>query len=37
VAYAGCARPVVWCAIDGVGHEIWSGAAAAIWKFFETH
>ena len=37
VAYASCARPVVWCAIDGLGHEIWSGAAAAIWKFFETH
>jgi polyhydroxybutyrate depolymerase len=37
VAYAGCARPVVWCAVDGLGHEIWSGAAAAIWKFFETY
>lgn len=35
VSYDGCARPVVWCAIDGMGHAIWPGAAHAIWQFFD--
>jgi poly(3-hydroxybutyrate) depolymerase len=34
VAYAGCGRPVAWCAIPGLGHSIWNQAAAAIWGFF---
>ena len=35
VSYDGCARPVVWCAIDGMPHAIWPGAAHAIWQFFD--
>ncbi|MFI4954011.1 MAG: hypothetical protein ACHP7M_12810, partial [Burkholderiales bacterium] len=35
VAYDGCARPLNWCPIPGMGHAIWSGAAAAIWTFFD--
>jgi poly(3-hydroxybutyrate) depolymerase len=34
-AYSGCSRPVVWCEIEGLGHEIWPGAAAAMWSFFD--
>ncbi len=33
--YDGCDRAVVWCPIDGLGHSIWSGAAGAIWAFFD--
>lgn len=27
-------RPVSWCAIPGLGHEVWSQAPQAIWQFF---
>ena len=34
VAYDGCTRQLDWCPIAGMGHAIWSGAAAAEWAFF---
>lgn len=36
VAYAGCpaGHPVVWCAVDGLKHELWSSAGTASWGFF---
>ncbi len=30
----GGTKPVVFCAIPGMGHTIWTGAPAAIWQFF---
>ncbi|HEY5961729.1 MAG TPA: PHB depolymerase family esterase, partial [Polyangiaceae bacterium] len=30
-----CPRSFVWCPIEGLGHSIWPGAAAAIWRFFD--
>lgn len=33
--YGGCDRAVVWCPIDGMGHSLWSGAAGALWAFFD--
>jgi polyhydroxybutyrate depolymerase len=38
VSYDGCAagRPVVWCAVPGVGHAVWSEAPRAIWAFFAS-
>ena len=40
VAYTGCAHRVNWCAIPGLGHDIWGSgggaaqsAATAIWNF----
>jgi len=36
VTYDVCERAVVWCPIDGMGHSLWSGAANALWTFFET-
>lgn len=36
VAYDGCDRRLHWCAIDGMGHSIWSGAAEAMWRFFDA-
>jgi polyhydroxybutyrate depolymerase len=36
VAYAGCARPEVWCAIPGLGHKLWSSAATVTWSFFAS-
>lgn len=33
--YEGCSASVVWCPIPGLGHSIWSGAAGAIWNFFD--
>jgi predicted esterase len=35
LAYDGCARPVVWCPIEGMMHAVWPGAAHAIWQFFD--
>jgi poly(3-hydroxybutyrate) depolymerase len=34
-SYAGCARPVVWCEIEGLDHSIWPNAAPAMWSFFD--
>jgi poly(3-hydroxybutyrate) depolymerase len=34
VAYDGCTRAVEWCAIDGLPHAIWDGAAGAFATFF---
>lgn len=36
VAYAGCAKPVKFCQIGGLGHEIWSSGASATWSFFSS-
>lgn len=36
VAYDGCDRRLHWCAIEGMGHSIWSGAAEAMWRFFDA-
>jgi polyhydroxybutyrate depolymerase len=38
VAYDGCAadHPEVYCEIPGMGHEVWSSAAPAIWNFLKT-
>ena len=33
----GGARPVHFCAIPGLQHEIWTGAPAAIWSFFAAN
>lgn len=35
-SYPSCTRAMVWCPIDGLGHAIWSGAAAAMWQFFDA-
>jgi polyhydroxybutyrate depolymerase len=32
----GGTKPVVFCAIPGLQHQIWSGAPAAIWSFFSA-
>lgn len=29
-------RPVIWCGIQGMGHEIWSSAPQAVWTFFSS-
>jgi polyhydroxybutyrate depolymerase len=34
--YDSCSRAVAWCPIDGLGHAIWPGAAAALWRFFDS-
>ena len=36
VSHDGCdpGKPVVWCAIPGLGHEVWSSAPEAVWSFF---
>ncbi len=34
VAYDQCTRPVEWCAIDGLGHALWSQSAQAFWRYF---
>ena len=35
VTYSACSpNPVAFCAITGMGHEVWSSAAAASWGFF---
>ena len=34
VAYDQCARPLEWCAIDGLGHALWNNAAQAFWRYF---
>jgi polyhydroxybutyrate depolymerase len=34
VAYDGCTAPLTWCSIEGHGHALWSGAAAAMWTHF---
>ncbi len=38
VAYDGCKadHPVVWCAIPGLGHDIWQKATQATWNFFKS-
>jgi len=36
VAYNGCARSEIWCAIPGIGHSVWSSAPTAIWDFFRA-
>lgn len=30
-------KPVVYCAIPGLGHTIWTGAAAGVWSFFSAN
>jgi len=35
VSNSACLRSVVWCPIEGLGHSLWPGAAAAIWQFFD--
>lgn len=27
-------KPVVWCAVPGLGHGVWNEAAGAVWAFF---
>ncbi len=34
-AYVGCKEDVVWCEIPGLGHDVWPGAARAMWSFFD--
>lgn len=34
--YTSCTRNLVSCAVDGLQHQIWDGAADAIWQFFEA-
>lgn len=36
VEHDGCAagKPVVWCAVPGLGHAVWDHAAEAVWEFF---
>ncbi len=36
VAYDFCAAPLIWCPIEGMGHRIWSGAADAMWRLFDS-
>jgi polyhydroxybutyrate depolymerase len=36
VAYGGCAAPVVWCQIPGLGHALWEKGALATWNFFAS-
>lgn len=33
----GGTKPVVFCTISGMGHTLWTGAPAAIWKFFQDN
>lgn len=32
-AYDGCSNDVRWCAIPGMGHQVWANAGAAVWAF----
>lgn len=34
VAYDGCAKPEVWCSVDGLGHSVWSETPKVAWAFF---
>ncbi len=34
VAYDGCSKPEVWCAVDGLGHQVWDKTSEIAWKFF---
>lgn len=36
VEHDGCAdgKPVVWCAVPGLAHEVWSQAGTVVWAFF---
>ncbi|MDB4941261.1 MAG: hypothetical protein JWP97_795 [Labilithrix sp.] len=38
VTYAGCApgHPVMSCTVPGMGHQVWTEAAATSWAFFRT-
>jgi polyhydroxybutyrate depolymerase len=36
VAYDGCAKPVVWCKVPGIGHRVWSEGPKASWDFFAS-
>ncbi|MCW5890279.1 MAG: hypothetical protein KIT14_06975 [bacterium] len=27
-------KPVVWCAVPGLRHDVWDEAAEAVWAFF---
>jgi polyhydroxybutyrate depolymerase len=36
VAYGGCAAPVVWCRIPGLGHGVWEKGPQATWDFFAS-
>ncbi len=38
VMHDGCPaeRPVVFCAIDGLGHSVWGEATTAAWAFFRS-
>jgi poly(3-hydroxybutyrate) depolymerase len=36
VSYDACDRALVWCPLEGFGHALWPGAAAAIWQFIAT-
>lgn len=37
VEHDGCTpdRPVVWCAIPGLGHGVWDQSGETVWAFFE--
>jgi polyhydroxybutyrate depolymerase len=35
VAYDGCSKPVVWCSIQGLGHDVWGAGTQATWDFFK--
>ncbi len=36
ITYPDCEEAVVWCPIDGMGHAIWPGATAAMWRYFSA-
>jgi polyhydroxybutyrate depolymerase len=36
IRYDGCGRELDWCAIPGMGHQIWANAAPAIWTFIAS-
>lgn len=36
VFYTGCARPVGYCSVPGLGHAEWAPAAQATWDFFSA-
>lgn len=37
VAYQGCSKPEVWCAVPELRHQIWSEAAKVTWSFFSKN
>jgi polyhydroxybutyrate depolymerase len=37
VSHNGCAKPLMWCQVPNLGHQVWQSGGDASWDFFKAN